>query len=89
MTSEPHGTATSDAAHEALRHLQKKLLDLTKRTSLLNWRASKGAASSITVVDELSAQVYRTLVIEEKAMRFRADDRAGTGDDLELANEGP
>lgn len=88
MTSESLGGITADAAREALRRLRAKLLDLTKRTSLLNWRASKGAAASIAVVDELPAHVYRILVIEEKAMRFRADDRAETGDNAELADEG-
>lgn len=49
---------------------KRKLLDLTKRNRLLHFRTTK--VSTIAVVDELPAEVFRRLYISERAMRFRA-----------------
>src|SRR3954466_13172772 len=49
---------------------KRKLLDLSRRNRLLNFRVNK--VSTITVVDELPAEVFRTLYLREKGMRFLA-----------------
>lgn len=46
-----------------------KLLDLSLRNRLLNFRPTR--RRSIRVVDEAPAEVYDTLVLNERAMRFR------------------
>jgi len=51
---------------EVARH---KLLDLTMRNRLLNFRPSK--ARTIRVVGEIPREVYDRLVIQEKKMEFR------------------
>ncbi|HEX2204490.1 MAG TPA: DUF3320 domain-containing protein [Longimicrobium sp.] len=51
-------------------HWKRKLLDLTKRNRALNFRATK--VSTITVVDEQPAEVFRRLYLQGKPMRFHA-----------------
>jgi very-short-patch-repair endonuclease len=86
--TEPNPPLT--AARAALARLRAKLLDLTKRTSLLNWRARRGAATAIVVVDEIPREVFRILVVEEKAMRFRPDLRVADDETaLALGDEEP
>ena len=50
-----------------LEQARKELLDLGLRNSLLNYRAR---SNRINVVDEISDQVYKLLVIDEKQMCF-------------------
>src|SRR5512139_948477 len=49
---------------------KRKLLDLTKRNRALNFRVNK--VSTVTVVDEQPAEVFRTLYMREGAMKFLA-----------------
>ncbi len=49
---------------------QRKLLDLTKRNRALSFRVNK--VSTVTVVDEQPAEVFRTLYVREGAMKFLA-----------------
>src|SRR5690242_9847933 len=49
---------------------KRKLLDLTKRNRALNFKVNK--VSTITVVDELPAEVFRQLYLRETSMRFKA-----------------
>src|ERR1043165_544374 len=49
---------------------KRKLLDLTKRNRALNFKVNK--VSTITVVDELPAEVFRQLYLSETSMRFKA-----------------
>jgi very-short-patch-repair endonuclease len=49
---------------------KRKLLDLSKRNRALSFRPTK--VSTITIVDELPAEVFRRIYIEEKPMRFQA-----------------
>jgi very-short-patch-repair endonuclease len=49
---------------------RQRLLDLTLRNRLLNYRPS--ALRSIRVTGELPAEIYEALVLREKAMEFRA-----------------
>lgn len=52
-----------------LEHARRRLLDLTLRNRLLNYRPS--AARSIRVIGELPAEIYDALVLREKALEFR------------------
>ena len=56
-------TGTSD-----LEELRNRLLDLTLRNNLLNYKPS--AARSIEIVESHLAEIYKTLVIDEKGMKF-------------------
>jgi len=60
----------SDAVRSAIDAWRRKLLDLTKRNRALNFRPTK--VSTITVVDERPAEVFRRLYLDEKPMRFKA-----------------
>src|SRR5215204_3669651 len=51
-----------------LEHWKSQLLDLTKRNRALNFRVQK--VSTVTIVDEQPAEVYRQLVGKGTAMRF-------------------
>ncbi|HYC58056.1 MAG TPA: DUF3320 domain-containing protein [Thermoanaerobaculia bacterium] len=53
-----------------LESARQRLLDLTLRNRLLNYRPS--ALRSIRVTSELPAEIYDALVLREKAMEFRA-----------------
>lgn len=52
---------------QALAKVRQKLLDLTRRNRLLNYKES---VRSIRVIDELPDEVFRLLVIEGKGMEF-------------------
>src|SRR5688572_27926641 len=62
----------SDEARIAasLDNWKRKLLDLSKRNRALNFRMTK--VSTVAVVDEQPAEVFRRLYLQEKPMRFRA-----------------
>jgi very-short-patch-repair endonuclease len=49
---------------------RRRLLDLTKRNRALNFRPTK--VSTVAVVDEHPAEIFRRLVVREAAMRFKA-----------------
>ena len=57
-----------------LNEIRRRLLDLTRRNRLLNHR-SKGP-STLQIVDELPAEVYRVLVDEAHAMQFLSREEA-------------
>ncbi|MFZ6007551.1 MAG: DUF4011 domain-containing protein [Nitrospirota bacterium] len=63
----------SELTHKALLKVRQKLLDLSKRNRLLNF---KETARSIRIIDELPDQVYKTLVTDTKAMSL-LDDEGG------------
>ena len=56
--------------NEQLARARERLLDLTGRNRLLNFRPAK--RTSVRVVDELPSQVWQLLVKEQKSMGFRA-----------------
>ena len=60
MTSEN----LSELIQKALLKVRQKLLDLSKRNRLLNF---KETARSIRIVDELPDQVFKTLVTDKTA----------------------
>jgi len=49
---------------------KRKLLDLSKRNRALNFRATK--VSTVAVVDERPAEIFRLLYMAEREMRFKA-----------------
>ena len=49
---------------------KRKLLDLTKRNRALNFKPTK--VSTVTIVDEQPAEVFRQLYMRERTMRFKA-----------------
>lgn len=55
------------SAHAALESLRKRLLDLTSRNPLINFRHTKGG--SLRIIDELPDQLAETLLAETE-MRF-------------------
>ena len=57
-----------------LEELRSRLLDLTIRNNLLNYKPSPGR--SIEVIDGDPAEIYRLLVLEEKGMRFYPASKA-------------
>jgi len=69
-----------------LENARRELLDLTTRNRLLNTSRRDARSSRLEVVDELSEEVFRHLVIEKKAMSFLpvADDEPADG-----ADDGP
>lgn len=52
----------------AIEGWKSRLLDLSKRTRLLNFKVNRVA--TVTVVDELPVEVFRTLYLERHGMRF-------------------
>lgn len=73
----------SDFVRKALEGVRSKLLDLTRRNRLLNY---KETARSIRVVDELPDEVFRILVHDEKEMQFLPvrEENAPLLEDLDL-----
>src|ERR1041385_2281187 len=63
-------TSDNDRVKASIENWKRKLLDLTKRNRALNFKVNK--VSTITVVDELPAEVFRQLYLSETSMRFKA-----------------
>lgn len=66
----PNTDAISDRVAAATETWKRKLLDLSKRNRALKFRPNK--VSTIAVVDELPAAVFRQLYVLEQAMKFSA-----------------
>ncbi len=76
--------ATDDEVRRQLSKARERLLDLTMRNRLLNFRPTK--RTTIRVVDELPGQVWQLLVGKRKAMVFLSLDE-GAGADSGGAQE--
>jgi len=61
-------TGTSD-----LEELRNRLLDLTLRNNLLNYKPS--AARSIEIIESNLAEIYNTLILDEKGMKFHPGEK--------------
>jgi very-short-patch-repair endonuclease len=71
-------TADSEARLSvSIETWKRKLLDLTKRNRALHFRPAR--VSTVTMVAEQPAEVFRHLYLREKAMRFRAAAESGEG----------
>lgn len=53
---------------ERIKRWKKKLIDLSKRNRLLNFKPTK--VTTIRIVDEIPAEIYTTLVTDENQMSF-------------------
>lgn len=73
--AEPHDHAPSADFPQRLTatvaNWKRKLLDLTRRNRALNFKPTK--VSTIAIVDEQPAEVFRRLYLDEATMRFKAD----------------
>ena len=69
-TQTPGASADDARIGAALDAWKRRLLDLTKRNRALNFRMTR--ASTVAIVDEQPAEVFRRLYLAEKPMRFRA-----------------
>ena len=56
---------------------RKRLLDLTMRNRLLNYRPAK--SKSLKIVDEVPTEVYEILVLNERQMEFKSKSVANDG----------
>ena len=71
-----------------LEAARQKLLDLTMRNRLLNYRPSK--ARTIKVVDEIPKEIYDILVLHERNMQFlpkakEEESRPAENGDIQLS----
>ena len=86
------GDARATLAAQTIERLRGKLLDLTGRNPLLNYRHSDRARAQVRVIDELPDVLFSRLG-EGKAFAFRAldaprDERKDEGtDDFQMALE--
>jgi hypothetical protein len=62
--------STDDAINQRLEIARRELLDLTGRNRLLNTQRSSSRSSRLEIIDEISQEVYRHLVIDRKSMSF-------------------
>jgi len=65
-------SAKVDFIKQSLEKLREKLLDLSNRNSLLNFKHSERSKTHIRIIDELVNQVYEKLIIENKSLTFKA-----------------
>lgn len=77
----------SEFVKTALQNVRSKLLDLTRRNKLLNYKES---AKSLRIVDELPDEVYKILVLDGKEMEFvpLRDEKPSAQGSLEGINSG-
>src|SRR6185295_16044893 len=66
--------ASNERVKASIENWKRKLLDLSKRNRALNFKVNK--VSTITIVDEQPAEVFRQLYLKEQSMRFRAAPEA-------------
>jgi very-short-patch-repair endonuclease len=69
-TQTPAASTDDPRIAAALDNWKRKLLDLSKRNRALNFRMTR--ASTVAIVDEQPAEVFRRLYLLEKRMRFAA-----------------
>ena len=57
---------------------KRRLLDLTRRNRALNFKPTR--VSTVAIVDEQPVEIFRHLVLQERAMKFRAQPPTATKD---------
>ncbi|AHG93502.1 Protein of unknown function DUF4011 (plasmid) [Gemmatirosa kalamazoonensis] len=75
------GTTQDPRLAAAVAGWQRALLDLTKRNRALNFRPTR--VSTVAVVDEQPAEIFRRLVLREQPMRFAAAPEPPNGSPAE------
>lgn len=69
--SQPPSSEVQARLSATIANWKRKLLDLTKRNRALNFKPTR--VSTIAIVDEQPAEVFRHIYLEEGTMRFKAD----------------
>src|SRR3954462_12498865 len=69
QTGSPRISAADGRLSASIDAWKRKLLDLSKRNRALNFRATK--VSTVAVVDERPAEIFRLLYMAEREMRFK------------------
>ena len=69
-TNSPTALSDNDRVKASIENWKRKLLDLTKRNRALNFKVNK--VSTVTIIDEQPAEVFRQLYLREHLMRFKA-----------------
>src|SRR5512132_2214616 len=64
------GAPTDGRLTASIDAWKRKLLDLSKRNRALNFRPTK--VSTVAIVDEHPAEIFRLLYLAEREMRFKA-----------------
>ena len=82
------GNAGAGGAEEArvaatVANWKRKLLDVSKRNRALNFKPTK--VSTVTITDELPAEVFRHLYLEDRQMRFRPGESKKAAPSAEAA----
>jgi very-short-patch-repair endonuclease len=67
--SSPSAAAVERRLAASIEHWKRKLLDLSKRNRALHFKMSK--VSTIAIVDEQPAEVFRQLCMKHQGMRFK------------------
>src|SRR4051812_1772113 len=70
QTGSPRISAADGRIAASIDAWKRKLLDLSKRNRALNFRATK--VSTVAIVDEHPAEIFRLLYLAEREMRFKA-----------------
>lgn len=70
--------SAGEAVESQVERLRERLLDLSLRNKLLNFRHPERTRTQVRVIDELPALLYRGL-LSERAYRFRAVDELPAG----------
>ncbi|HOW36292.1 MAG TPA: DUF3320 domain-containing protein [Candidatus Omnitrophota bacterium] len=68
----------SALVEERIKRWKNKLIDLSKRNRLLNFKPTK--TTTIQIVDEIPSEAYRTIVLNESVMSFLPADGDIEGD---------
>ncbi len=78
-------TAIQRAVSQQIELSRKKLLDLSLRNRLLAYRPAK--QRSLLITDELAREVFDTLVLQGRAMGFRASQMTRNQDNLSFEDD--
>ncbi len=77
-----------DAIRSRSEKARKDLLDLSARNRLISTPRGKSKSSRLEIVDELSAEVFRLLVLEKKAMTFLPGEEEPESDEQDSEDNG-
>lgn len=80
-------SSTNNIISNRIIKWKEKLIDLTRRNRLLNFKSPKNA--SIKIIDEIPTELFRILVANSKQMKFLPikDNEEGTPEELRLSRE--
>ena len=73
--SPPASPGLAPGMSRALEALRQNLLDVGKRNKLINSPIDKNRGKQLSVVDELSDEVFKILYLQGKKMTFAASSR--------------